>query len=508
MDKSADRLPYQSERLIYPRKITTLSAMWEGEKKSAGNFMIQALLALALVVMFLPVFVRKIADKNANRENMAVVAQISSAFDAARAFVREEFDSFPDGVKIFSDDEFVEKLEPFGLPLGFVPRTPLNQNISLIVSKKGQNIFSVLDISGGHLSEMRRAEILARIGFWGAAVDEDGTVRGATGGWELSDPPNNVALSQYSILVRVPEDEEFSELIMRQAKDPSKNIFHTDLKMDGNNISAVRALSANTGKIKNVGANDFVLSGIETDRKNKNEIGGMRAGKIWFSARDGNPLTIMRSDLKTGQFFASSIANYGETPSLAAGLVTIRDFNMTAGRTGFTGPSEWNINASANFTNMTLSVEKLSISSYLDTSRGQDVFLNADDPNQLEYQSGSGIRADVMKTDNIVLRDQISSDLLAGGTGGTMIEIRPAATSLLPDAILVGINNDSLVIPLSASDNLGKTESCKNIISRFGGRYNSASLADNIICQFVLYNRIERRIEIKKCLMSGGAKCL
>lgn len=488
--------------------ITTISHMWEGDIKSSGNFMLQALLALALVISFLPMFVKKVAGKNLARENAAVVSQIMSAFDAARAFVYEEFDNLPDGIKTFDGDEFVQKLEPYGLPLGFVPFTPIGQSISLVISKNGKNIFSVLDIAGGKLSELRRAEILARIGFWGVVIDENGTARGATGGWETAKLPNGMILNSHSILMRVPEDDEFSELVARNAKDPSKNIFHADLKMDGNNITVIRNISANTGKIKNIAATDFILSGIEADKKNKNDIGVIRADKVWFSSSDGNPLTIVRSDLKTGRFSAASIANYGDLPALTAATMTMRDFNMTAGRTGFTGPPAWDINTTASFTNITLSVEKLSVSSFLDTSRGQDVFLNADDPSQLEYQSGSGVRADVMKTDNIILRDQISSDLLAGGTGAALIEIRTGGTSVLPDVLLSEINNDSLMIPQSATDNSGKTEPCRNIIARIGGKYDASSLANSIICRFVMYNRIEHRIEIKKCLLNGGTNCI
>lgn len=469
--------------------------------------MLQALLALALVIAFLPMFVKKVADKNTNRENIAVVQQITSAFDAARAFIYEEFDNFPNGVETFSGDEFVRTLEPYGLPLGFVPRTPLGQSISLVVSKNGKDILAALVVDGGKLGRFRRAEIMARIGFWGMLADGDGPLKGATGGWSMSDVPNGVTFNPDDILVLVPEEEEFSELILRNAKNPDKNIFHTNIKMDGNNITSVAALSANNGKIKNVAASDFLLSGIETDRKNKNDIGLVRARKVWFSAANGNPLTIVRSDLRTGLFSATSVANYGDAPNLTARNVEVRDFSMAAGKTGFAGPSQWNINTTASFTNITLNVERLSLSSFLDTSRGQDIFLN-EDGSSLEYMAGSGIRAKTLRTDNIIFRDQISSELLSGGTGAALLEIRPAGTTSLPDASLAGINNDQLKIPISAEDNSGKLETCRAIISRLGGKYNAASLADNIVCRFVLYNRIERRIEIKKCLLDGGTQCI
>jgi hypothetical protein len=468
--------------------------------------MLQALLALAFVIAVFPMFVKKAGMRNMGRENAALVHQVASAFDAARAFVQEEFDNFPNGIKIYSGDDFVQTLEPYGLPLGFIPRTVLGQDISLTVTKNGRDILSALVLTGGKIGALRRAEIMARIGFWGMIIDDDGALRGASGGWIINKIPNNAEFNSSDMLILVPEDDDFSELVARKAKNPDKNIFHTNLKMGGHNLSAVSAFSANSGKIKNVSAGDFLLSGIETDRKNKNEIGTLHAGKVWFSAASGNPLTITRSDLMTGVFSAASVANYGDLPNLTAGTVTVRDFNMAAGKTGFTGPTTWEINTAANLTNITLSVERLSLSSFLDTSRGQDVFLNSEGTD-VEYTAGSGVRAGLVKTDNIIFRDQISSELLNGGTGDAILEIRPAGTSVLPDILLTGINNDSLKIPITAADNSGKTETCKTVIARLGGKYNAASLADNIVCQFVLYNRIEQRIEIKKCLMNGGTKC-
>ncbi|MDR1826152.1 MAG: hypothetical protein LBQ49_00485, partial [Rickettsiales bacterium] len=262
--------------------------------------MLQALLALSLVIAFLPAFVKKISAKNINRENIALVAQVAAAFDAGRAFVSEEFDNFPNGIKVFSGGEFVEKLEPFGLPLGFVPVSPIGQKISLIVSKDGKNLLAVIALSGGKINDMRRAEILSRIGFWGAVLDNG--LKGATGGWEMVLLPNNVGFNPDDILVRVPEDGEFSELVIRSAKDPAKNAFHTDLDMDGNSIVGARGLDAGLGNISAVSAANFRLSGIEGDRKSKNEVAKLSSNKVWFQSGDGNPLTIQRADLKTGIF--------------------------------------------------------------------------------------------------------------------------------------------------------------------------------------------------------------
>jgi len=96
---------------------------------------------------------------------------------------------------------------------------------------------------------------------------------------------------------------------------------------------------------------------------------------------------------------------------------------------------------------------------------------------------------------------------MGGGTGHPIIEIRPSGVSVLPDVLIASINNDALKIPFLAEDESGRLESCRTIIGRTNLRYNNNSMATNIICQFVMYNRIERRLAILQCLQEGGSNC-
>jgi hypothetical protein len=40
------------------------------------------------------------------------------------------------------------------------------------------------------------------------------------------------------------------------------------------------------------------------------------------------------------------------------------------------------------------------------------------------------------------------------------------------------------------------------------GVYNDQSLSQYIICQFVYWHRLEKRIDIKQCLLSGKGGCV
>ena len=90
-----------------------------------------------------------------------------------------------------------------------------------------------------------------------------------------------------------------------------------------------------------------------------------------------------------------------------------------------------------------------------------------------------------------------------------IIDIRPAGVSVLPDANVDGINNDSIAIIMRADDDSGATTNCRNVIGSIGGEesYNNNSLAQNIVCRYIFWQRLEQRIDLKKCLLEGNSKC-
>ena len=155
--------------------------------------------------------------------------------------------------------------------------------------------------------------------------------------------------------------------------------------------------------------------------------------------------------------------------------------------------------------NFTFTTERLDITAFIDASRGQDVYV---DPTNLEYNTKSGIDVASILTSNITLRDQTSYGLLNGQSGAVLIDIRPAGTSVLPDVYVDTVNNDSFEIIADAKDTTGKIVSCKDIITSLNGVYNAKSLTQNVICQYVFWQRLENRIDIKQCLINGGNDCM
>jgi hypothetical protein len=73
--------------------------------------------------------------------------------------------------------------------------------------------------------------------------------------------------------------------------------------------------------------------------------------------------------------------------------------------------------------------------------------------------------------------------------------------------LITSINNDAFEILAHPAEDDATTVNCKSIITSLGNAYNQKSLAQYIICQYVFWQRLEHRIDIKQCLIGGGGDC-
>ena len=450
-------------------------------QKQRGSFLLQALLALTMVFAFIPFFAGKLANRDMAAQMYAATEQIETAYAVARVYVRENKDRFPYKKVELSGAKFISVLEPYGLPLGFVPTTSFRQNLSLIIDKNNKGLTSYIKINGGKLSKMQVAELSRRIGFY-------------------ADMQNNNTIHVY-----IPLDVMYSDIVTKKETDENVG-FLSELDMGDNSIEKIGVLFARNGNFETAQFGTLSLYGVEDGNKGKNKISDLFANKAVFQSTDGGAaLSLSRGDLHVGDISLRTIAKFGTAGSFESDVASVYDFSMTEGRTGFSGPGDWLIRGSVRADNFTFTTERLSVGAYIDASRGQDVYI---DPTSLEYNSKSGIDVKTIVAANITLRDQTSYGLLNGQSGAALIDIRPAGTSLLPDVYVDNINNGSFDIIADVKDTTGKKVSCQDIITALDGIYNSKSLAQNIICQYVFWQRLENRIDIKQCLINGGNDCM
>lgn len=446
-----------------------------------GNFLFQSLLALGLVFAFIPFLARGLSERNIDTRMYSVTNQIDVAQTAARIFIRENSKNIAYDKTVVAGNDFSDLLEPYGLPLGFVPRTAFGQDMVLVIDKTPESVAAYLELKGGHLNALQRAELVRRVGFFASAIDD-----GVRVGIELA--------------------EVYSDIVRRNELDLDNSGFLSDLDMGGFVLDNVGNLFADNGAFEIAQAGILNVSGYESGRKVRNDIKNMSASKTVFQGRDGETaLTLTRGTLFVGDMSARTLSMFGNAGALSADNVSVYDFSMTAGRTGFTGPSEWFVRGNVVTDSISFSVERLDISSYLNTTRGQDVYIDAE---ELEYSSKSGIEVGTLYSSNITLRDQTSNSLSSGGTGAVILDIRPAGTTMLPDALVSNVNNSDFSIIAQPGANNSDTVDCETIIKALDGAYNKASLSQYLICQYVYWQNIEKRIDIKQCLMAGRNDCI
>ncbi len=451
-------------------------------QNNRGNFLLQALLALTLLFVFIPFFAIKILGRESDARMYATTQKIDNATTAARIFVRENASSLPYDRTVISGDSFADVLEPYGLPLGFVAKTALGQDVVLVIDKSPEMVSAYVELRGGTLNGLERAELVRRIGFYATDTD-DGTIQ-----------------------IGVPLDNIYSDVVRRNEPDIDSNAFLVDLDMDDNSISNVNRAIARRVEADGVEVGTLSINGVETDRKVRNKIATMITDKAIFQSKTGeSALSLTRGSMIVDNASTKTISRYGDTGNITLNAAGVYDFSMAAGRSGFAGPSKWNIRGNVIASKVNFTVERLDIDSFINVARGQDVYINTD---TLEYNANSGIDTSVIYASNITLRDQTSDALSRGGTGAAVLDIRPAGTSLLPDVYIATINNGGFNILRAPAANDANTVDCKSIITSADGVYNQSSLAQYIICQYVYWQRLEKRIDIKECLLAGKSDCI
>ena len=142
----------------------------------------------------MPFFANMASSRDIAAKMYSATEQIETAYTAARIYVREEKDNLPYKKIVLSKDMFVDTLESYGLPMGFVPQTIFKQDISLVIDKNQDGVFAYVDIKGGKLSRVQIAELARRIGFYAAIVDGN-------------------------IEVSIPIDEMYSDIVSRKETD-------------------------------------------------------------------------------------------------------------------------------------------------------------------------------------------------------------------------------------------------------------------------------------------------
>ena len=446
-----------------------------------GNFLLQALLAISLMFVFIPVLTNRLIVNDMDAKMYSSVHHIDQAQTAARIFIRENVETLPYGKTTIRGNDFADILEPYGLPLGYIPQTAFGQDIYLVVDKDETGVGGSLMIDGGNLTGIQTAEMVRRIGFYAERTTS-------------------------GIMVGIPLNTLYQDVVRRNETDIVGSAFLTDLNMNDFSIENTNKVIGHNLDANTASFDTLNITGVEGDRNSKNKIKVLDSNKSIFQSKSGgSALALTRGSLKAKSVFGKTISQYGNTGSFESDSASVYSFDLTAGRTGFTGPVKWDVRGNLETEHIAFGVERLEVGSYLNVSSGQDVYLSGE---TVSYNTSSGISVSNVTASHITLRDQTSRALDAGDTGAVIVDIRPASTTVLPDVWVASINNDGFAILRNPKKSDDATMDCRSVISQLGETYNSKSLAQHILCEYLFWSRLEQRINAKQCLMAGGSDCI
>lgn len=446
-----------------------------------GNFLLQALLAISLLFVFMPVLTRRLIVNDVDAKMYSSVHQIDTAQTAARIFIRENADAISYGKTTIRGNDFGDMLEPYGLPLGYIPQTAFGQDIYLVIDKDETGVGGYLMVDGGNLTTIQIAEMVRRIGFYAE--------RTTTG-----------------LMVGIPLNTLYQEIVRRNEPDITNSMFLADLDMNNFSIENVNKIIGHNIVSENATFETLDIFGNEGDRGSKNKIKTLTANKSIFQSKSGGAaLTLTRGALRAKNVFSKTISEYGSTGNFESDTASCYSFDMTAGRTGFTGPVTWDVRGNVETEYIALSTDRLEVSSYLNVSSGQDAYITGD---SIVSNASSGITTTNVVASHITLRDQTSKALDAGDTGAVIVDIRPASTTVLPDVRVSGVSNDGYAILKYPKRDSDETLSCQSVVAAMGETYNGSSLAQHILCEYLFWARLEQRINAKQCLMAGKVDCI
>ncbi len=431
----------------------------------------------------MPVLTNRLIVNDVDAKMYSASHQIDTAQTAARIFIRENVDSLPYGRTIIRGPDFADTLEPYGLPLGYVPRTAFGQDIYLIVDKDETSVGGTLVVSGGKISNMQIAEMVRRVGFY-AQKSKDG------------------------LIVGIPLNTLYQDVVRRNETDINNSGFLTDLNMNGFAIENTNTVIGHNLESGVANFDTLDIAGNEGERNSKNKIKNFVADKSIFQSKSGgSALALTRGSLRAKNVFGKTISQYGSTGNFESDSASVYSFDLTAGRTGFTGPVTWDVRGNLETEYIVLSAETLDVGSYLNVSSGQEVYVSGDS-GYLSYNSTSGISTGSLIASHVTLRDQTSKALNAGDSGAVIVDIRPASTTVLPDVRVSYIDNGGFAILKNPKKDDAETVTCNSIVASLGEVYNSNSLAQHILCEYLFWERLEQRINAKQCLMAGRSDCI
>ena len=468
----------------------------------------------------MPFFANKLSSRDTEARLYSVVGQIETVHNVARIFLRDEFrNNFPNNIKVVfgkipygcpdnKNCNFNAALEPYGLPMGFNPETIFKQDISLVAIKDENGSTSgYIRLTRGDLSDsnLEWAQLLRMLGFY--ASGNDANINEST-----------------EIHITVPVEEPYTDVVLRRETD--ENIgFLTELDMGGYSIKNIGSLYANKGNANTATIVDLSLvdnASIETP-KLEAKVSFFHPSYLLHAYRD-SVLSLTNSNISANNADFAGAQSLADATMWGIGTVTADNIyanalHMAADDNSFTvdGDATGTLNGSVFLKNGKVEIYNEDL--YVQNLFG--FFYEADEDPQLELTKnfGTDVR-DTLYIDRLVATEsakmrKIIQEVQENRLPSADVDINflAGSVSLIPDILVVGddafdnsripfINNFLAEEATPATCSLPFTE--KTWLQ--GGNLIKNSMVYNVLCQYLFYHRLERRLNhklLKKCVDNG-----
>ena len=504
-------------------------------QKQSGNFLLQALLALTLVFSFMPFVAQKLSDRDSGAKMYAAKKSIETVYDAARSYLYDNKDSIPyspDGKtpESWGNNTLVNKLKPYGLPEGFVPKTALDQSIRLDVLKTvGENNKPVVSAkivvtpnASKPLKEYQVAELSRMIGFFASPSGENNT----------------------NITVFVPVDVLYTDIVMRNETN-SQIGFLTELNMGGHSIRDAKEVFATSGEFDDVYTKKLYVNG-NADGLFKDVTKIQNIGTAIFKIKDsqcghGTALSIgsggSDSIINLASMRVTSVGNWGGALNvLSAGNAEVGKLSFTESGSGFVAGETVDLIVDSLYVSDlgAITIESLAGNGDASLEVGGTLYavgktglnnISDDILDNFEFNNtGMYIGNAVMNREhnssikyvNMALSSENKQNIFDTAKTSPQFVIDLAGVSKFDDIIFMGevfANNEDFafinyILPTMNPEASLTATTCENVLTansvfNQSYTYNSKSLAQMLACEYVFFRRLEHRINYKLCCIRG-----
>ncbi len=222
--------------------------------RNRGSMLLEILLVMGVMIMVMPVMMRKGFLARQDQQNQAVAHKMKMLGAIVLNYIQSYPDDLEEGLNVIADEQLTDLFTEYGLSSEFNTTDFFGHVYEVHINRKNSDdgsfqldalVVAYAPIGDG-LNFLRRKKIAEYLGLSGAILDEDGTLMSLVGMWNDEEGGWEHPLPLSSIVMRVRPVDFFNTYLSRTQIDSlgNANTMTTDLYMSGHSIERVKTFYA------------------------------------------------------------------------------------------------------------------------------------------------------------------------------------------------------------------------------------------------------------------------